>query len=116
MKQRERQPDERESRGAVALTVAWMLTCMSTAAGMFVVLVLRLLMLGFPVAAGGVHPLSRMADMFLFMALVTGGLCLLLTLLAHRTRQTAPPRPITIAAVLIGFSPIAALIFLAALH
>ena len=72
MKQRERQPDEHESRAAVALTVAWMLTCMSTAVGMFVVLALRLLMLAFPVAAGGIHPLGRIAGVLLFVALITG--------------------------------------------
>jgi len=112
MKQRERQPDEHESRAAVALTIVWMLTCMSTAVGMFVVLLLRLLMLGFPVAAGGVHPLLRMADMFLFLALVTGVLCLAFTFVVHRIRETAPPRPITIAAVLIGFAPIIAILVL----
>jgi hypothetical protein len=113
---RERQPDERESRAAVALTVAWMLTCMSTAAAMLVVLVLRLLMLAFPVAVDGIHPLHRMADVFLFLAIVTGALCLGLTGLTHRVRQASPPRPITIAAVLIGFAPILMLIVLAILR
>jgi hypothetical protein len=114
MKDCESQPDEHESRAAVALTIAWMLTCMSTAAGMFVVLSLRLLMLAFPVAAGGVHPLGRIAGVLLFVAMITGIVCLGLTPLVHRTRQVAPPRTITIGAVLIGLSPMVMLIVLAA--
>jgi len=116
MKQRERQPDEHESRAAVAATVVWMLTCMSTAVAMLVVLALRLVMLAFPVAAAGMHPLARMADMFLFLAIVTGTLCLVLTIVVHRVRQIAPPRAITIGALLIGFAPIVALMVLTVLH
>jgi hypothetical protein len=106
MKNPERLPDQHESRAAVALTVAWMLTCMSTAAGMFVVLALRLLMIAFPVAQGGVHPLGRISGVLLFVALATGVLCLLLTPLVHRVRAAAPPRAITVGAVLIGFAPL----------
>jgi hypothetical protein len=116
MKHREPQPDEHESRGAVALTVAWMLTCMSTAAGMFVVLALRLLMIAFPVAVGGVHPLGRIAGVLLFVALTTGALCLGFTPLVYRLRQRHPPRVITIGAVLIGLSPVLLLIVLAILQ
>jgi len=112
MKHREPQPDEDESRGAVALTVAWMLTCMSTAAGMFVVLALRLLMIAFPVAAGGVHPLGRIAGVLLFVAITTGVLCLGFTPLIYRLRQRSPPRAITVGAILIGLSPILLLIVL----
>mgnify|MGYP003578991716 CR=1 FL=1 len=106
MKNLERLPDEQESRAAVALTVAWMLTCMSTAAGMLLVLALRLLMLAFPAAAGGIHPLSRIAGVLLFVALATGSVCLLLTPLVYRVRLVAPPRAITVGAVLIGFAPL----------
>ena len=110
--QRQRQPDERESRGAVALTVAWMLTCMSTAAGLLVVLALRLLMIAFPMAAGGVHPLERVAGVLLAVALITGICCVVLTPLVYRVRQTPPPREITVGAVLIGVAPIVLLIVL----
>lgn len=89
---------------------------MSTAVGMFVVGLLRLLLAVFPVAAGGIHPFGRMADLFLFLALVTGFLCLAFTLLIHRVRETAPPRPITTAAVLIGFAPLVMVLVLGALH
>jgi hypothetical protein len=113
MKHREPQPDEHESRAAVALTVAWMLTCMSTAVGMLVVIALRLLMIAFPVAGGGVHPLGRIAGVLLFVALMTGIVCLGFTPLVHRARHAAPPRAITMGAILIGLSPLVLLIVLA---
>jgi hypothetical protein len=115
MKNLERLPDEHESRAAVALTVAWMLTCMSTAMGMFVVLALRLLMIAFPVPAGGTHPLARIAGVLLFVVVATGGVCLLLTPLVHRVRASAPPRAITVGAVLIGLAPVLLLVVLTAL-
>jgi hypothetical protein len=113
MKQPERQPDEQETRAAVALTVAWMLACMSTALGMLVVLGLRLLMIAFPGGGGGVHPLEGIAGVMLFVALSTGLLCLLFTPLAYRVRQIAPPRAIAVSAVLIGLSPIVMIIVVA---
>lgn len=112
MKSYERQPDEHESRAAVALTVAWMLTCMSTTVGMFVVLALQLLMMAFPVAAGQVHPLGRMGGVLLFVAIATGVLCLVFTPLVYRVRTIPPPRTVTVGAVAIGLSPIVLLIVL----
>jgi hypothetical protein len=103
---RERLPEEEESRPAVALTVVWMLTCTSTAAGLIVVLALRLLMLLLPAARGGAHPLASVAGMLLLVSLTTGVVCLLLTPLAYRVRRDPPPRAITIAAILIGLAPI----------
>jgi hypothetical protein len=116
MPDRPNQPDERESRGAVALTVAWMLTCMCTAVAMLMVLTLRCLMWIFPVAAGGVHPLGRIAGVLLFVALLTGFVCLLFTPLTLRTRQIAPPRAVTVGAVLVGLSPLVVLIVLTVFH
>ena len=114
MNYREQQPDANESRGAVAVTVAWMLSCMSTAAGMLTVLSLRLLMLAFPVAEGGDHPLGRIAGVLLFVALATGVVCLGFTPLAYRVRKAPPPRAITVGALLIGIAPILLLIVLSA--
>ncbi len=110
------QPDERESRGAVALTIAWMLTCLSTAVAMGMVLGLRFLTIAFPVAAGGAHPLGRIADVMLFVGLLTGLLCLLFTPLTLRARQVAPPKSVTAGAVLIGLSPVLLLIVLTLLR
>jgi hypothetical protein len=116
MKKQPRQFDEGESRSAVALTVVWMLTCMSTAVGCFVVLALRLLMLALPVAAGRVHPLNQAAGVLLFVAITTGVLCLALTLLIYRVRAVPPPRPITIGAVAIGIAPIVLLVLLSVIR
>jgi hypothetical protein len=112
MKLREPQPDANESRPAVALTVAWMLSCMSTAVGILTVLALRLLMLAFPVAAGADHPLGRVAGILLFVALITGVVCLAFTPLVYRVRTAPPPSPITCGAVLIGLAPIVLLVIL----
>ncbi len=106
-------PDAGESRGAVALTVAWMLTCASTAVAMVVVTSLWLVSLAFPLAGPRAHPLVVVAGMLLFVALATGMLCLLLTPLAYRVRKGTPPLAIGAAAVLIGLSPLVTLIVLA---
>jgi len=105
-----------ESRASVAMTVAWMLTCLSTAAGTAVALGLRIVMLQLP-GAGGRHPLANVAGMLLAVALLTGVLCLLFTPLTYRVRRTPPPRSIAIAAVLIGLAPltIAALVAMGAM-
>jgi hypothetical protein len=112
MDNRRQQPDAQESRPAVALTIAWMLTCMSTAAGVLVVLALRLLMLAFPAAAAGAHPLERTSGILLFVALTTGLMCLLLTPLALMVRRIAPPRAVTVGAILIALSPLLLLVVL----
>jgi hypothetical protein len=98
--------DSGETRAAVALTVAWMLTCMSTAVGSATVLVLRVLMAA-TVGGGGRHPLATVAEMLLAVAAFTGLLCLLFTPLTLRIRRSQPPRSIVICAVLIGLAPLA---------
>jgi len=106
-------PDAGESRGAVALTVAWMLACTSTAVAMLVVVSLELLSLIVPFHGPQAHPLRVVAGMMLLVALATGALCLVFTPLAYRVRQAPPPPIIAIAAVLIGLSPVVVLIVLA---
>jgi hypothetical protein len=105
-----RQPDAGETRAAVATTVVWMLTCLSTAAAMLMVLAFRLLIIEFPVAAGQRHPLAAVAGVLLLVALLTGVLCLGLTPLVYRVRRTRPPVAITAAAVLIGAAPMVTMI------
>src|SRR2546430_1074983 len=115
MKPRDQQPDANESRAAVALTIAWMLSCMSTAVGILTVLALRFLMLAFPVAADAEHPLARIAGVLLFAALTTGLVCIAFAPLAYCVRKSPPPRTITVGALLIGIAPIVLLIALRAL-
>jgi len=112
MKPRDQQPDANESRPAVALTVAWMLSCMSTAVGILTILALQLLMLAFPVAQGGKHPLAQVSGVLLFVALITGVVCLAFTPLVYRVRKAPPPSSITAGAILIGIAPIILLIIL----
>jgi hypothetical protein len=112
MKQRSPEPDQHESRAAVAVTVAWMLACTSTVVGMFVVLAFQFLMIAFPVAGGRDHPLGRIAGVLHFVALITGIACLALTPLVYRIRGTPPPRAITVGAVMIGVSPMVLLVVL----
>lgn len=112
MKPHHRQLDENESRSAVALTVVWMLTCMSTAAGSFVVLALQFLMLAWPVAGNRPHPLTQASGVLLFVAIATGVLCIALTPFVYRVRLAPPPRPVTVAAIAIGLAPIALLVLL----
>lgn len=99
-------PDAGESRGAVALTVAWMLTCMSTAVALLVVVAARLLLAAVPAEARDAHPLATVGGVILMVAMTTGTLCLLLTPLAYRVRRSPPPQQITIAAVIIGVAPL----------
>jgi hypothetical protein len=107
MKKPQRQFDESETRSAVALTVVWMLTCMSTAAGSFVVLALRLLILAFPLTEEGrIHPLEQAAGVLFFVAIATGVLWLVLTPLVYRVRTVPPPRPVTVGAIAIAVAPI----------
>jgi hypothetical protein len=97
--------DANESRAAVALTVAWMLTLLSTAAAMIVAVLAWSLMLAFPVAAGQGHPLASLPGTLTFVSAATGILCLILTYFVNRVRKSPAPRAITIAAVLIGAVP-----------
>jgi hypothetical protein len=105
-----------ESRGAVALTVAWMLSCTSTAAAMLLVLALRLIMVILPVAGGVRRSLDNIAGTLLVAGAASGLLCLVLTPLAHRVRRTRPPAAITAVAIFIGLSPILTAIALFAMR
>jgi hypothetical protein len=97
--------DADESRAAVALTVAWMLTLLSTAAAMAVAGAAWALMLAFPPAAGQGHPLGLFPGTLTFVAAATGTLCLVLTFVVMRARKSPAPRSITIAALFIGAAP-----------
>lgn len=105
--------DADESRAAVALTVAWMLTLLSTAAAMIVATSAWALMLAFPPPAGQGHPLESLPGTLTFVAAATGVLCLILTVAANRARKSPAPRAITIAAALIGTVPLVIIAILA---
>jgi hypothetical protein len=98
--------DANESRAAVALTVGWMLSVLSTLAALAVAALVGLATLAWPAPEDQAHPLAALAGMMLFVAIATGLLCLALTPLALRVRQIPPPLAITIGAVLIGLAPL----------
>lgn len=98
--------DANESRAAVALTVAWMLTLLSTAAAMVTAACAWGLTLAMPAAPGAPHPLGLLPGLLIFVACATGILCLILTPLIHRVRVSPAPQSISIAAVLIGIAPL----------
>lgn len=116
MSSHQRSPDEFETRGAVSLTIAWMLTCLSTAVAVLLVISLHLLVLAFPAQTESTHPLAKIAGVFLFVALLTGLLCLIFTPLTLFARRRSPPRSITTGAVLIGLSPLIVYAVLAVFH
>ena len=103
-------PERGESQASTAVTVVWMLTCLSTAAALLVVFGLWLLARLFPPAADHPHPFTSIAAVLLLVAVATGVLCLLFTPLAARVRQSPAPRSITISAVLIGLAPLVTIV------
>lgn len=98
-------PLEQETRAAVAVTVVWMLACLSTAAALLVGLGLIGLMRLFPAAPGGVHPLARVAGTLLMASLITGIVNLALGPVALRLRHAPPPRAILIMSLVVGVAP-----------
>ena len=107
-------PDAGESRGAVAVTVAWMLLALSCAAAQVVALATWLLARAAAPAAGVNHLLPVPRTM-LIVALLTGVLILLLTPLVYRVRKSRPPRAITVVAVGIAVGPLVTVIVATAL-
>jgi hypothetical protein len=96
--------DAGESRGAVALTVAWMLLALSTLAAQVVALAVWLFArtAGIP---GRPNYLMLVPTTLMMVALFTGILVLVLTPLAYRVRRARPPLSITIGAIVIALLP-----------
>lgn len=106
----EGRPDSGESRAAEATTVAWMLTAMATIGAILLAGTVRLATRFLAADATGAG-LRFLPDLLIFTSLVTGILCLCLTVVVYRVRKTPPPSSVTIAAVLIGLSPVALTVF-----
>jgi hypothetical protein len=97
-------PDAGESRGAVALTVAWMLLALSTLAAQVVALAVWLFArtAGVP---GRPNYLMLVPTTLMMVALFTGILVLVLTPLTYRVRRAPPPLSITIGAIVVALLP-----------
>jgi hypothetical protein len=105
-------PTAGEDRGSVALTVVWMLTALATAAAMIVVAGLRVFLWQYPPEGDQTQPIQLMPGLFLIVALTTGLLCLILTPVVHRFRVVAPPRQVSVVAVVVSLLPLATLMWL----
>jgi RsiW-degrading membrane proteinase PrsW (M82 family) len=108
--------DAGESRGVVGLTVAWMLTCMCTAASLAVAAAIRLILLATPAVEPANHPWNVIAGMVLLVAVVSGLMCLGLTSLVLRLRGSPPPRSVTVFAVVVSLAPLVWLVATALIH
>jgi hypothetical protein len=98
-------PEAGESRGAVAITVAWMLLALCCLMAQATALATWLL-------ARAVAPPGRTNHLLLVprtllgVALLTALLILVFTPLTHRVRKSRPPMAVTIAAIAIAVVPL----------
>lgn len=95
-----------DQRPAVAVTVAWMLTTVCSAAAQVLALAMWLVARSAGIPAGQPNALAVIPGVMLMVAVFTGILALILTPITLRTRVAPPPRIITIAAVVIGVLPL----------
>lgn len=119
-KERDQERSERklpeESRQAEVLTVIWTLTIMATLGAELLLLIAGTLLLLFKqqpqegadeAVKQAVHPFAMIPGVLMFIAALTGLICLLLTPLVYRFREVAPPRVITAVAILASIVPLA---------
>ncbi|MEX2174894.1 MAG: hypothetical protein WD872_11070 [Pirellulaceae bacterium] len=99
--------DAHESRGAVALTVAWMLLTLSCLAAQLVALTMWLIARSVGVPANRPNALLLIPSTLMIVATLTGIAVLALTGLIYRVRRARPPLPVTVAALLIALAPLA---------
>jgi len=120
-KKREPQQSERklppESRQSEVLTVVWTLTIMATLGAELLLLIAGTVLFFLrqqPQPEGAdeavkqvvVHPFAMIPGVLMFIAALTGMICLLLTPLVYRIREVAPPRAITAVAILASIVPL----------
>jgi hypothetical protein len=100
-----------ENRAAEAVTVAWMLTTMATLAAEVLALILWAVVW---IYNRGHIPDGALAlpALMLFIAAVTGTLCLLMAPLTYRVRAVPPPSGVTIMAVTVGAVPLVTILLL----
>lgn len=109
-------PDSRESRGAVAITVVWMLLALSCLAAQVVALATWLVARAAGVPDGRPNALLLVPQTLTLVAVLTGLLILIVTPIAYRVRRTRPPIAVTIAAVVIAIAPLIAVAVIATLN
>ena len=99
-------PDAHESRGAVAVTVVWMLLALSCLAAQLVALATWLVARAAGIPAGQPNALLLVPTTLMMVALLSGVLLIVVTPLAYRVRKSRPPTAITVVALMIAIAPI----------
>ena len=99
------QPTDGETRQSVAVTVAWMLTLLVTVAAEVIAVPATIISKANPQPLGEGVSTAHIADLFLFLALVTGLVCVGLVPLVYRVRTIPPPPAIVVAALVAAAVP-----------
>lgn len=99
------QPTDGETRQSVAVTVAWMLTLLVTVAADVIAVPATIISKANPQPPREGVSTAHIADLFLFLALVTGLVCVGLVPLVYRVRTIPPPPAIVVAALVAAVIP-----------
>lgn len=91
-----------EDRRSLAVTVAWMMATLATAAALLLFALARAWTASLPSPPERPHPLTSLPGVLLFTAVVTSSLVLILVPVVYRVRSAAPPLAITIVATTIA--------------
>ncbi|MBC7853872.1 MAG: hypothetical protein IAF94_10580 [Pirellulaceae bacterium] len=98
-------PTDGETRQSVAVTVAWMLTLLVTVAAEVIAVPATIISKANPQPLREGITTAHIADLFLFLALVTGLLSVGLVPLVYRVRTIPPPPAIVVAALVAAAVP-----------
>lgn len=98
-------PSDGESRQSVAVTVAWMLSLLVTLAAEVIAIPATIIAKVNPQGIGEGLTTAHIADLFLFLSLVTGLVTAALVPLVYRVRAIPPPQSIAITALVAGAVP-----------
>lgn len=98
-------PSDGESRQSVAVTVAWMLSLLVTLAAEVIAIPATIIAKANPQAIGEGLTTAHIADLFLFLSLVTGLVTAALVPLVYRVRAIPPPQSIAITALVAAAVP-----------
>lgn len=95
-----------ESRAAEAITIMWSLCMLATTVALGVMLVTKAIGRSIPTSSDALQLIHLLPDLLLFMASVTGTLCMVLIWPTHKLRKTRPPLTVTLYAVGISIAPL----------
>ncbi len=122
---RQKQLAPAETRTAEAATIAWMLSTMVTVLAAVVSLVSLALILVFAEEQEIANQAEEqklaiqqaaLPGFILFIGIITGIICLVLTPVVYQVRRVPPPRSVAIFAVAVGLTPMATWLVLKAIQ